>query len=187
MEKRRVRLEINGVVCGLITEESDEYMGALANEISEMMNQVMSASPFITKESAAVTAALIYLDSQKKAEAREAEKKRKLAEIEKRNLELERQAAQLRKENNRLSDESAALFKQIENGFDSEEKHKLEDKIAELELKLVQAEKEKMSENANQYAEMPPVDKKVKLRNPLRHPEWEENNFVTFFEKKQEK
>ena len=33
MEKRRVRLEINGVVCGLITEESDAYMQALAGEV----------------------------------------------------------------------------------------------------------------------------------------------------------
>ncbi|WP_099206028.1 cell division protein ZapA [Scatolibacter rhodanostii] len=185
MEKRRVRLEINGVVCGLITEETDEYMHELAAEIGEMMNEVMAASPFITKESAAVTAALIYLDTVKKDEFKELEKKKKISELEKRNLELERQAAQLRKENNRLSDESAALFKQIENGIDSDERRTLEDKITDLEWQLAQADKGQSATEEN--VALPPIDKKVKLRNPLRNSEWEENDFVTFFEKKHEK
>ena len=33
VEKRRVRLEINGVVCGVITQESDAYMETLAEEV----------------------------------------------------------------------------------------------------------------------------------------------------------
>lgn len=66
MEKRRVRLEINGVVCGLITEESDAYMEALAKEVGDAMGRILSASPFITREAAAVTAALGYLDDAKK-------------------------------------------------------------------------------------------------------------------------
>ena len=44
-KKRRVRLEINGVVCGLITQESDEYMRSLANELEEMLMEVQLASP----------------------------------------------------------------------------------------------------------------------------------------------
>ena len=50
MEKRRVRLEINGVVCGLITQESDEYMRSLANELEEKLMEVQLASPYITRE-----------------------------------------------------------------------------------------------------------------------------------------
>ena len=66
MEKRRIRLEINGVVCGLITEESEEYMEALAGEVGEMMRNIQEASPYITREAAALTAALGYCDDAKK-------------------------------------------------------------------------------------------------------------------------
>lgn len=45
MDKRRVRLNINGVVCGLITGESEEYMQTLADEVGDLMKQVMDASP----------------------------------------------------------------------------------------------------------------------------------------------
>lgn len=185
MEKRRVRLEINGVVCGVITEETNEYMAELSNDISDLMNQIMAASPFITKESAAVTAALSYLDTAKKAEIREQEKRRKNAELEKRNLELERQAAQLRKENNRLTDEAAALFKQIETGVNGEERSQLEGRIADLELQLARLKKQEVPATAAaQTADTAPA---VKLRNPLRHPEWEKGEFVSFFEKNEKK
>lgn len=62
MDKRRVRLNINGVVCGLITGESEEYMQALADEVGALMKQIMDASPFITREAAALTAALSICD-----------------------------------------------------------------------------------------------------------------------------
>ena len=45
MEKRRVRLEINGVICGLITQESDEYKKSLADEVNEMLEEIQIASP----------------------------------------------------------------------------------------------------------------------------------------------
>ena len=41
MEKRRVRLEINGVVCGLITQESDAYMRSLAEEVGDVMQEIL--------------------------------------------------------------------------------------------------------------------------------------------------
>lgn len=66
MEKRRIRLEINGVVCGLITQESEEYMQSLAEEVGKMMREILDASPFITREAAALTAALSYCDDAKK-------------------------------------------------------------------------------------------------------------------------
>lgn len=66
MEKRRVRLEINGVVCGLITQESDEYMRSLAEEVGDLITEIQIASPYITLEAAAITAALSYCDDAKK-------------------------------------------------------------------------------------------------------------------------
>ena len=66
MEKRRVRLEINGVVCGLITQESDEYMKSLAEEVGEMVTEIQIMSPYITLEAAAMTAALSYCDDARK-------------------------------------------------------------------------------------------------------------------------
>ena len=67
MEKRRIRLEINGVVCGLITEESEEYMESLASEVGELLRNIQEASPYITREAAALTAALGYCDDLKKS------------------------------------------------------------------------------------------------------------------------
>jgi chromosome segregation ATPase len=66
LEKRRIRLEINGVVCGLITQESEEYMQKLAEEVGKLMQEVLDASPFVTREAAALTAALGYCDDAKK-------------------------------------------------------------------------------------------------------------------------
>lgn len=82
MEKRRVRLEINGVVCGLITEESDEYMQTLAGEVGEMMLEVQFASPYITREAAALTVALSYCDDAKKNGQRRQELQDRVDELE---------------------------------------------------------------------------------------------------------
>ena len=82
MEKKRIRLEINGVVCGLITQETEEYMQALAAEVGEMMKEIQSASPFITREAAALTAALSYCDDAKKNGKRAAELSDRVEELE---------------------------------------------------------------------------------------------------------
>lgn len=82
MERRRMRLEINGVLCGVITQESDEYMNGLAKEVGELMQQIQTASPYITREAAALTVALGYCDDAKK-------NGRKVAELSERAEELE--------------------------------------------------------------------------------------------------
>lgn len=82
MEKRRVRLEINGVVCGLITQESDEYMGALAEEVGALMREIQEASPYITREAAALTVALSYCDDLKKSGKRAGELQDRVDELE---------------------------------------------------------------------------------------------------------
>ena len=66
MEKRRIRLDIDGVVCRLITQEDDRYMEDLAKEIGEQLEETRIVSPYITREAAALTAALNYCDEAKK-------------------------------------------------------------------------------------------------------------------------
>lgn len=82
MEKRRVRLEINGVVCGLITQESDEYMESLAEEVGEMITEIQIASPYITREAAAITAALSYCDDARKNGTKRHELQERVDELE---------------------------------------------------------------------------------------------------------
>lgn len=82
MEKRRIRLEINGVVCGLITQESEEYMETLAQEVGVMMNDILAASPFVTREAAALTAALSYCDDSKKNGKKAFELQERVDELE---------------------------------------------------------------------------------------------------------
>lgn len=82
MEKRRIRLEINGIVCGLITQESEDYMRSLADEVGELMNDIMEASPYITREAAALTAALSYCDDSKKSGRKAVELQERVDELE---------------------------------------------------------------------------------------------------------
>lgn len=82
MEKRRIRLEINGVVCGLITEESEEYMQSLAGEVGKTMQDIMQSSPYITREAAALTVALGYSDDLKKSSKRTYELQERIDEME---------------------------------------------------------------------------------------------------------
>lgn len=82
MEKRRVRLEINGVVCGLITQESEEYMQSLAKDVREMIGEIQLASPYITREAAALTAALSYCDDAKKNGQKRKELQDRVDELE---------------------------------------------------------------------------------------------------------
>lgn len=82
VEKRRIRLEINGVVCGLITQESEEYMESLAAEVGDMMKAVLDSSPFVTREAAALTAALSYCDDAKKNGAKAFQLQERIDELE---------------------------------------------------------------------------------------------------------
>lgn len=82
MEKRRIRLEINGVVCGLITQESEEYMESLAGEVGRLMQSIQEASPYITREAAALTAALSYCDDAGKNGRQITELQERIDELE---------------------------------------------------------------------------------------------------------
>ncbi len=122
MEKRRIRLEINGVVCGLITQESEEYMRSLAGEVGDLMKEILAASPFITREAAALTAALSYCDDAKKngvkaarlndrveeleveAEIWQEDKEKMLAQAAVPDEELRKKLETLERENTRLSE-----------------------------------------------------------------------------------
>lgn len=116
MEKRRIRLEINGIVCGLITQESGEYMQSLADEVGSLMRGLVEASPYITREAAALTAALSCCDDAKK-------NGRKAASLQERVDELEVEA-ELWKE------EKEELLKSV---VDSQKDARLQERVARLE------------------------------------------------------
>ena len=116
MNKRRVRLTINGVVCGLITGETEEYMQTLADEVGGMMKQIMDASPLITREAAALAAALSICDDSRK----HAELARRLKE---RNEELEVQEELWQEEKVEL----------LKSAVDTQKDAQLAEKAARLE------------------------------------------------------
>lgn len=116
MEKRRIRLEINGVVCGLITQESEEYMGSLAQEVGAMMRQILDASPYITREAAALTAALSCCDEAKK-------NGRQAASLQDRVEELEVEAELWQEEKEEL----------LKSVVDSQKDARLQERAARLE------------------------------------------------------
>lgn len=153
MEKRRVRLNINGVVCGLITGESEEYMQALADEVGDLMKQVMASSPLVTREAAALTAALSICDDCHKSmdrvkllEARrdELEVEAELWQEEKvellksavdtqKDAQLAEKAARLSEKASRLESENTRLEEHIQRLLDVEERARsLEDENAAL-------------------------------------------------------
>ena len=77
-----MRLDINGVVCGLITQESEEYMRGLADEVGSLMRGVLEASPYITREAAALTAALSCCDDARKNGRKAAALQERVDELE---------------------------------------------------------------------------------------------------------
>lgn len=127
-----MRLEINGIVCGLITQESEEYMKALAGEVGDLMRGVLEASPYITREAAALTAALSCCDDAKKNGTRAAALQERVDE-----LEVE---AELWKE------EKEELLKSV---VDSQKDARLQERAARLE-----AENTALSEAAQRAKEL---------------------------------
>lgn len=185
MEKRRVKLKINGIICGLITEESDEYMQAVSEAVGSLMKKILAASPFITREAAALTVALSFCDEMKKSDDRLLQMKNRVHEMEKKMLEAQRKAAALQKENGQLWEEASALLdKPKEAEIDTEkEMYKTRIEALEAENALLRRGKMKQSDDAEQDLKARPV----KLKNPLRHDEYEQQGFVSFFEKEKSK
>ncbi|NBI17848.1 hypothetical protein D1841_08125 [Neglecta sp. X4] len=132
MEKRRMRLDINGVVCGLITQESEEYMRGLADEVGSLMRGVLEASPYITREAAALTAALSCCDDARK-------NGRKAAALQERVDELE-------VESELWQEEKEELLKSV---VDSQKDARLQERVARLE-----AENTALADAARQAREL---------------------------------
>ena len=207
MDKRRVRLNINGVVCGLITGESEEYMQVLADEVGDMMKQIMDASPFITREAAALTAALSICDDchknadlakrlrerceelQVEAELWQEEKVEllKASRLETENTRLEEQLQRLQGADARaqaLEDENAALRQSAgATAEPSQRELKLEAENRELTGRLAALE-ERLAQAPKEPApapKKPPV--KRRRGNPLRQePDMDQEGLISFFE-----
>ena len=127
-----MRLDINGVVCGLITQESDEYMRGLADEVGSLMRGVLEASPYITREAAALTAALSCCDDARK-------NGRKAAALQERVDELE-------VESELWQEEKEELLKSV---VDSQKDARLQERVARLE-----AENTALADAARQAREL---------------------------------
>ncbi len=202
MEKRRIRLEINGVVCGLITQESEEYMESLAQEVGGMMKQVLDASPFVTRESAALTAALSYCDDARKNGKKafdlqervdELEVEAELWQEEKAKMEHPRPAEPdpiLLKKLQGLEERNASLEETAGKLAQAEERAaRLEEENAALlrEVKEVRAKSRSSPEPEPRLRpdQNPTAKPGTKRKNPLRRgEEFEQEGFVSFFEKK---
>lgn len=195
MEKRRIRLEINGVVCGLVTSESDAYMNALADEVALLMMEIQEASPYITREAAALTAALGYCDDMKKAQERadELEVEAELWQEEKEKL-LARQA-ETPAQDPALVERMAALER--ENTVLAQTVGELEDlrrRAAALEDENAALREQAASrpEPEAPPAEKPPEEEaprpvKKHRGNPLRYEDrMDQLGLVSFFEQRHE-
>lgn len=181
LEKRRIRLNINGVVCGIITEESDEYMQMISDEVGSMMAKIMASSPVITRESAALTVALSFCDDARQTQERLQNMKRKAVELEKRALETERQSTMLKKENSQLWEETEALLNQPTGDFTAKERQQMADRIEALESDILLL-RGKLSGGDDTGEDQPAPQ----LRNPLKPDEQDLQGFVSFFQKDDE-
>ena len=186
MEKRRVRLEINGIVCGIITEESDEYMKDVSESVGNLMRKIQKASPYITRESAALTVALSYCDEMQKSDDRLLKMKNRMHEMEKKMLEAQRVAVALKKENGQLWEETSVLLDRPEESVDAG-KEELKRRVAELEAENTLLRQRKIEGTEKSFSEKTISTKPVKLKNPLRHDDYEQQGFVSFFEKNAKK
>lgn len=163
MERRRIRLNINGIICALITEESDEYMQGLAEEIGVLMRNIQRASPYITLESAALTVALGYCDDAKKAaakikelsdrieelevvdEVRREEEEQSLAKVSRENEELKERLQELEEKNasnSKAAEENKNLREEVQALRDEGEKLKEESASLSQSLEELKAERE---------------------------------------------
>ena len=191
MEKRRVRLEINGVVCGLITQESDEYMGALADEVGRLMQEIQASSPYITREAAALTVALSFCDDARKNDAKAKELQERVDELEVEAEIMQEEQAQKEQEARpdpamleslqQLETENTALSEAAQQaGAWKEQAQRLEDENAALREQaealgkvLESGEKAPAAAPARKYSE-----------NPLRSTDMDDAHMVSFFAKK---
>lgn len=177
MEKRRIKLEINGVVCGLITEESDEYMNELAGDVGDMMRKIFAASPLVTREAAALTIALNYCDEAKKGDRQIVDLKRRNQVLDRRVQETERQIVQLKKENAQLWEETNTLLQQQDssNGTQVETMREELERL-QSELVLLRNQKQMPVQQGEEPEHMP-------MQNPLRPSDKDEQGYVSFFER----
>lgn len=201
VEKRRVRLEINGVVCGLITQETDEYMDSLSKDVGELMREIQSASPYITREAAALTVALSFCDDARKNGAKAVKLQERVDELE---VEAEIWQEEKAEQEKKQAEPSAAapdpaLLERIEalerentalsaSAGQLEELRRLKEELQDENETLRQA-LQKQEAAARQAAQpeavpaKPDAARKKRRENPLRSTGIDDAHMVSFFAK----
>ena len=126
MEKRRVRLMVNGMPVSLLTDESDEYMQELVRQVEADIHG--AETPYGPTERPLLMAALNLCDRAIRAEKEGGELKKQLEEKEARLNRQEDQIRALRASLERLEGaartdgmESGAVFAEHRNPFRAQE------------------------------------------------------------------
>lgn len=132
MAKNRVRLDISGVSCTLLTEEDEAYIKAMAREVEELLDSMTNAGSSFSV--AAVITALSFLDEKKKSEKLTAEAEEKLRTRERDILLAVAEYKKLRTENDILTAKVKNLQKELESrpAADEEPKPKAIAAVGEL-------------------------------------------------------
>lgn len=124
MEKRRVRLMVNGMPVSLLTDESDEYMQELVRQVEADIQGAQT--PYGPTERPLLMAALNLCDRAVRAEKESGELKKRLEENEARLNRQEDRIRALRASLERLegaacSGEAGAVFAEYRNPFRAQE------------------------------------------------------------------
>lgn len=132
MAKNRVRLDISGVSCTLLTEEDEAYVKDMAKEVEELLNSMTNAGSSFAV--AAVITALSFLDEKKKNEKTCRETEERLQVREKDVLLAVAEYKKLKTENDILTAKLKNLKKELESrpAADEEPKPKAMTAVGEL-------------------------------------------------------
>jgi len=86
--KERYTIQICGMELNLLSEESEEYVLALAKKIDQQISGMAGGKKHISKTEAALVCALGYLDSKIKTQAELDELKEQVEDLQRDNMRL---------------------------------------------------------------------------------------------------
>lgn len=168
MSKNKIKLNICGVSCALVSEDSEEYMLSVGREVEEAIEAVTRQNERASLTLAAMIAALNFCDSSHKA----------LASAD----NLRSQIKDYLEDSSRARLEADEARREIE---------KMKKEIQTLRARLAEKEKSGKRESSNESVASAPVQRpapqtvqKGSFSNPLKPTVTpEQEGFMSFFEK----
>ena len=98
--KERYTIQICGMELNLLSEESEEYVLALAKKIDQQINGITTSRKYCSKTEAALVCALGYLDSKIKTQAELDELKEQIEDLQRDNLRLSKALEDIKRNGN---------------------------------------------------------------------------------------